>query len=255
MKIDVTAVIQARMGSSRLPGKSLAQIGEFKLIELVLKRIQMSSMVNDIILATTNHESDNSLVKYVEELGFNVFRGSEEDVLARVYNAVQQKKPKTIIRVTGDCPLISPKIIDTAVRRFEEETLDYLSLTIGEDLDLAYPRGFDVEVFSFRALKEAHIKATKQFEREHVTPYIYTHLEKFSILRMIPDKKYSRPRYRLCVDTEEDLRLIKEIHAAYGNKMIDLNYKEIVTFLDENPEVAQINQDVKQKHSTETDIS
>ncbi|MHA1217731.1 MAG: cytidylyltransferase domain-containing protein [Candidatus Heimdallarchaeaceae archaeon] len=255
MKIDVTAVIQARMSSSRLPGKSLAQIGEFKLIEMVLKRIQKSSMVNNIILATTNNEDDNSLVNYVEELGFNVFRGSEEDVLARVYNSVQQKKPKIIIRVTGDCPLISPKIIDIAVKRFEKESLDYLSLTIGEQLDLAYPRGFDVEVFSFEALEEAHLKASKQFEREHVTPYIYTHSEQFSILRIIPDKKYSRPKYRLCVDTEEDLRLIKEINAAFGNKMIDLKFEEIVTFLDENPEIALINQDVKQKHYTETDIS
>ncbi len=250
MSQKIVAVVQARMGSSRLPGKSLAKIGNLSLIELVMKRVTRSKLVDEIILATTVNNNDDILAEHVTELGYNVYRGSELDVLSRFINAVTSSEPTVIVRITGDCPLISPKLIDKAIQNFNNSNVDYLSLSIGEGKVLAYPRGFDVEVTSLEALTNAYKRAEKKYEREHVMPYIYTHLEDFSIKYVEPEKMFSRPSYRLCVDTEKDLKLIEAMYEFFKEDLLHLDYKEIIEFLDINPEVVRINQDVEQKHFT-----
>lgn len=251
MKHEIIAIVQARMDSSRLPGKSLEMIGKWSLIELVMKRVNRSSRIDKVVLATSNNPKDDVLENHVKQLGFVVTRGSEEDVLSRFYDAAKSFEPTVVVRITGDCPLVSPRLIDYAIDVFVEKQADYLSLSIGNDKELAYPRGFDVEVARFKSLTDAAEKATKHYEREHVMPYLYAHPELFSVCYLDPVPGFSRPRYRLCVDTKQDLEVILRIHDFFGNGLVETDYREIVEFLDNNPQVVNINQSIKQKHFTE----
>ncbi len=253
MKEKTIAVVQARMDSSRLPRKSMLKIGNWSLIELVLKRVNLSSRIDEIILATTNNPKDDALVTHVENLGYQVFRGSEQDVLSRFYNALSSFKTAIVVRITGDCPLISPKLIDLAIQRFSETKADYLSLSIGKEKNLAFPRGLDVEITSFEALSDAYNKAEKDYEREHVMPYLYTHKEDYSVIYLDPEVEESRPNYRLCVDTQKDLELITAIYNVFKENLININYKEIIKFLDDNPQISEINKEVEQKDFTVAD--
>jgi spore coat polysaccharide biosynthesis protein SpsF (cytidylyltransferase family) len=253
MKEKIIAVVQARMGSSRFPGKSLETIGDWSLIELVLKRASQSKMVEQVILATSVDNKDNVLETHIKQLGFPVSRGSEGDVLDRFYKAAKPYKPTILVRITGDCPLISPVLIDRAISKFLEKKVDYLALSIGEEKELAYPRGFDVEVARFESLKQAAENATEKYEREHVMPYLYTHEALFSTFIVKPPPSLSRPRYRLCVDTQQDLEVILKIHEYFGHSMIDKTAEDIIEFLDKNPDVSALNQSVKQKDFKEVD--
>ncbi|MFX0055462.1 MAG: cytidylyltransferase domain-containing protein [Candidatus Hermodarchaeota archaeon] len=251
MKTKIVAVIQARMGSSRFPGKSMEKIGHWPLVELVLKRVQRSR-VDVVVLATSTSPLDDVLAEYVDSLGFPVFRGSEEDVLSRFHQAAEKYDPETVVRITGDCPLISPTLIDYAIDVFEEHNVDYLSLAIGDEKPAAYPRGFDVEVARFASLTEAVTNATKEYEREHVMPYLYTHPDSYSVHYIEPTPEYSRPSYRLCVDSKLDFDLILKLHDFFGDRLIDADSLDIIHYLDSNPEVAAINASVKQKHFKDT---
>jgi spore coat polysaccharide biosynthesis protein SpsF len=253
MKYKTIAIVQARMGSSRFPGKSLERIGKWSLIELVMGRVNQSSKVDKVVLATSTNPKDDVLENHVRQLGFPVFRGSEEDVLSRFYETAKSFEPATVVRITGDCPLISPRLIDYAIDRFVDKQVDYLSLSVGNDKKLAYPRGFDVEVASFKSLSKAAEKASKQYEREHVMPYLYTNPESFSVYYLEPIPELSRPKYRLCVDTKQDLELILRVYEFFGEELFDAESRAIIQFLDENPQVAMLNQSARQKHFTETD--
>ena len=249
----IISIVQARMGSTRFSGKSLKEVGNWTLIELVLKRVQQSTRINHIVLATSVNPIDDILDDHVSNLGFQVHRGSEDDVLSRFHDAANQYEPSIVVRITGDCPLISPTLIDHAIDSFIEDDVDYLSLSIGEEKELAYPRGLDVEIAKFESLTEAAEKATERYEREHVMPYLYTHLDRFSVRYLDPPPEFSRPFYRLCVDTNEDYEFILKIHSHFGVKMIDVDYRELISFLDDNPAIVSINQSVKQKHFKEID--
>ncbi|MHA2149264.1 MAG: cytidylyltransferase domain-containing protein [Candidatus Kariarchaeaceae archaeon] len=249
----MVAIIQARMGSSRLPGKPLEQIGEWSLIELVLNRVRKSTKVDQVVLATSTNSIDTPLANHVKALGFHVHRGSEDDVLSRFYDAAKTFDSDVVVRITGDCPLVSPVLIDHAVGKFVEEGVDYLSLSIGEEKKIAYPRGLDVEVTTYKALTIAAENATKPYEREHVMPYLYTHSDTFSTFYLDPEPIFSRPNYRLCVDTQKDLELILRIYHHFKERFISTDFKELIEFLDTNPEIALINRDVKQKHFAEFD--
>jgi spore coat polysaccharide biosynthesis protein SpsF len=255
MSAKTIAVIQARMGSTRFPGKTLERIGDWSLVELVLKRVKQSSEVEAVILATSTNPQDDVLADHVSSLGFPVFRGSEKDVLSRFYQAAESYQPRTVVRITGDCPLISPTLIDYAVETFREKQVDYLTLVIGRDQKNAYPRGFDVEVAKFDSLSNAFNNASQSFEREHVMPYLYTHPDLFSTYRLEPTPEYSRPNYRLCVDSRVDFELIQKIHEHFGERLIGVDPLEIIKFLDENPAIATINLSEKQKHFTVSDTS
>lgn len=247
------AIVQARMGSSRFPGKSLVNIGEWSLIELVLKRVERSTRVSRVVLATSVNPIDDVIEAHVRQLGFPVSRGSEEDVLSRFFDAAVTFEPSIVVRITGDCPLISPRLIDAAIDCFVEKQVNYLALSIGEDKARAYPRGFDVEVADFASLSEAAEKATEKYEREHVMPYLYTHGDSYSTLILEPEPEMSRPNYRLCVDTEQDLIVIKKLHQHFKDRLIEVDYLEVVRYLDSNPEIALLNQSVEQKHFEESD--
>jgi spore coat polysaccharide biosynthesis protein SpsF len=236
------------MGSSRFPGKILEQIGNWSLIELVLQRVSKASSIDEVVLATSDSKRDDILDKHVRELGFHVSRGSEDDVLSRFYDAAKIYDPTVVVRISGDCPLISPKLIDFAVERFFLSRVDYLTLSIGREKEKAFPRGFDVEVAKFESITTAAQNATEQYEREHVMPYLYTHQDMFSVEYVDPENEFSRPSYRLCVDTKEDMELIQKVHDSFGSRLIEIDATEIIEFLDNNPEIATINLSVEQRH-------
>ena len=168
MAQKVVAIVQARIGSKRLPGKVLRMIEGKPLIEILFYRLSRSKAIDKIILATSNHRDNNELATTVEKMGYDVFRGSEQDVLDRYYHAAKKYRPDIVVRITGDCPIIDPTVVDSVVELLINNDLDYASNVEPP----TYPDGLDVEAFLFSALERAHTKATNDFEREHVTPYI-----------------------------------------------------------------------------------
>lgn len=216
-------IVQARMGSSRLPGKVMKRINGHPMIYYTLIRLQESRYIDEIILATSTKDIDNPLAEYVETLGIGVFRGSEENVLERYKLASDKYNGDTIIRVTGDCPLIDPIIVDNAITKYLMYDYDYLRL----DVPRTFMRGFDVEVFSKNTLEEVYgivcseenIK-NKEYElfREHVTYYIYTHQSNFNVGYLKGEFKVHKD-INLSVDTKKDFSCVKNIYESYNEKV------------------------------------
>ncbi len=241
------------MSSSRLPGKSMKRIGTLPIIDYVIKRVMRAKKINYIIVAITTSEHDDILAEHISSLGIDVFRGSENDVLDRYFRAVESKSPYSVVRITGDCPLISPKLIDLTISKFEKEDVDYIRLVTGENEKNAFPRGFDVEIAKFEALSQASKEATEKYEREHVMPYLYTNPNKFKNTLMHPSADASRPNYRLCVDTPEDYKMLLGLYNNLGDDLIDIDYLSLIKFLDKHPELVALNMNVKQKKFTKVD--
>ena len=201
----IIAIVQARMGSTRLPNKVMKPVGsETPMIGVLLSRLSQSKEIDQIVLATSTDMCNQPLSEYVTKLGYNVFQGSENDVLDRYYQAALQYNPDVIVRITGDCPLVDSEVVDTVIKTYKESNVDYVSNTNPP----TYPDGLDVEVFSFKALKIAWKEAKNLSEREHVTPFIYES-EKFKIENIINKIDFSNERWT--VDYPEDYEVIKSI--------------------------------------------
>ena len=164
----IIAIVQARMDSTRFPKKVLSKINNHTLIEILLKRLSRSKLINQIILATTISQNDDLLQNHVEEIGFNVFRGDVENVLKRYYDAATKYNADIIVRITGDCPLIDSSIVDKVISLFLDNNVDYAANTYPP----SFPDGLDVSVFSYQSLKDAFTNAKSDHEKEHVTPYL-----------------------------------------------------------------------------------
>lgn len=241
--MKVVAIIQARMGSTRLPGKIMKEVLGKTLLEYQIERIKRSKLIDEIVVATTTKESDDKIVLLCKQLSIAYYRGSEEDVLARYYHAATKHKADTVIRLTSDCPLIDPNEIDKVIRKFIESKgkYDYVSNTLVR----TYPRGFDTEVLSYEALKLAYKEANEQAYREHVTAYIYNNLKTFKLDGV--ENIYNNSQYRLTVDTEEDFLLVKKIIESLYFVNKEFNLEDIVSLLKDNPTWNKINQHVEQK--------
>jgi len=201
------AIIQARMGSTRLPGKVLANIAGMTMLERVIQRTQQASLVDDVVVATTINRIDDPIMRTCIKLGVSCSRGMEDDVLNRYMGAAMLFDANVIVRITADCPFIDPDIIDKVILGRQSSKADYASNTITR----TYPRGLDVEVFTYDALRIAFVKAMKTYERSHVTPYFYEHPELFNI----HSSKYpigNCSDHRWTVDTEEDLVFAREVY-------------------------------------------
>lgn len=240
---SVVCIIQARMGSERLPGKVIKEIKGIPMIIHILNRLKQSDKIDKTIVATSTNPENDKLVEIVENDGGIVFRGSEDDVLKRYIDAAEQFGGKYIIRVTGDCPLISAEVIDALIDRFLAAEVDYMRV----DVPNTFARGFDAEIFTREALLKAHQKATEARYREHVTLYMYEHPEEFSIAKMEAKKSWNRPNYRLCVDTKEDFKVVERIYDALYDDNSYFTIDDIISFLDAHPEIANINQSIIQK--------
>ena len=242
--MKVVAIIQARMGSTRLPGKIMKKVLGKPLLEYQIERVKRSRLINQIVIATTTKDQEQPIIDLCTRLSVDYYRGSEDDVLSRYFEAANYYKGEVIVRLTSDCPLLDPDTIDKIITKYLENPnrYDYVSNTI----DRTYPRGFDVEIFSMEALEQANSEATNAAEREHVTPYIYHHPNKFKLANVKHRNDLSS--FRLTVDTEADLDLItRVITDFYRQKKTQFQLEDIIQLLQENQEWALINAHIEQK--------
>ena len=241
--MKTVAIIQARMGSTRLPGKILKEINGKSLLEYQIERIQRSKMIDDIVIATTNKEAEDPIIRLCMRLGISYFQGSEDNVLKRYYEAAILNKADTIVRLTSDCPLIDPVIMDDVIKYYilNRNSIDYCSNTI----ERTYPRGLDVEVFSFVALEAAFHNAVLSRDREHVTSYIYTNPNLFRVAGITNDIDLSQ--YRWTVDTIEDFELITNILGSLYPLNNEFLLKDVLNLLNGNTQWNNININIEQK--------
>lgn len=239
--IMIICIVQARTGSSRLPGKVLKGILGYPMVLLTLKRLEKSKKIDKLILATSDKPEDDLLYETVKAGGYEVFRGDEDNVLKRYRDCVIEYGGDIIVRVTGDCPLIAPDIVDSVISHYQMNDYDYVRLDVPD----TFIRGFDTEVFSWEALEKTYNQASEDRDFEHVTAYMYHHPELFSIGKVQGESLFNKD-YRLCVDTAEDFKLVSMIFEHFTD--IYIPAATVVEFLDDNPAIAAINSEVEQKH-------
>lgn len=235
-------IVQARVGSSRLHAKVLKKICGKTILEHDIERMKQASFVNDIIIATTEKEEDDLIENIAYKCNVKCFRGSEEDVLDRYYKAAKKYNVENIIRITSDCPLIDPHVIDDVVKCYESGNYDVIT-NVPNDSKHTYPRGMDVEEFSFKWLERAWNEATEQYDREHVSPYIYDHAQNKCYYQYKND--YSK--YRLTLDTDEDWQVINNIYNHFYHGFHDFYLEDIICYIKKNPQIMDINKNVIQK--------
>jgi len=239
----ISVIIQARTGSTRLPGKVMKELCGKTVLAHDIERVKQAKLVDEIIIATTVCKADDIIVNEAKQLGVKVFRGSEDDVLSRYFLAAKEAGADVVVRITSDCPLIDPQIIDKLITAFVENRYDIVT-NAGNDLSKrTFPRGLDAEVFSFEMLETAYNNAKETYQREHVTPYIYEHAK--SVHYYTNDIDYSR--YRWTLDTEEDWQLIAEIYQRLYHGKHDFYLKDIVDIMLRYPELSKINEHIEQK--------
>lgn len=236
-------IVQARMGSTRLPGKVLKEVVGKSLIAHSLQRLKQCKNIDHIILATSTLPHDQPLLEAAKKEGVEGFAGSENDVLGRYYEAARKHKPQIVIRCTGDCPMFDPAITDLVISRHYEKGTDYTSNSVTR----SYPRGMDTEVMNYSVLEQIARDAKADYEREHVTPYIYRHPELFTIQQVVAEDDLYDPDLRLCVDTPEDFELIRRIFEALYPKNPFFSVREVLELVRKNPELREINAHVEQK--------
>jgi spore coat polysaccharide biosynthesis protein SpsF len=238
--IKTIAIIQARMGSTRLPGKVLKALGGVPVLEWVTARTRRSRLIDEVIVATTLEPADDIIVTECARLGLPSTRGSVEDVLDRYWQAARLHCADVIVRITSDCPLIDPELVDVLIEAFRGERVDYASNAI----EPTYPRGVGAEVMTMAALDHAHREAKVPYQRVHVTPYLYENPDLFRILSVKGSQDHSSHRWTL--DTPDDLELLRAIFARCGNPEV-AGWREILAIVEREPELSRINQHVLQK--------
>ena len=236
----VVAIIQARMGSTRLPGKVLRQIGTKTMLARVVERTLRASTLDEVVVATTTQADDEAIVAECRRLGVPFFRGRERDVLDRYWQTARAYQVQAVVRITSDCPLIEPEVIDRVVDAFLHAAPDYASNT----LERSYPRGLDTEAVGLAALERAWHEATEAYQRVHVTPYLYQHPELFRLLSVTGD--VDRSNYRWTVDTLEDLAFVREVYERLGDDAM-IGWTEVLDLLVREPDLAERNRQVQQK--------
>lgn len=229
----VVGVVQARMGSSRLPGKMLMEVAGRSLIQHVCDRLQLCRELDDFLVATSTSGSDDLLARKVDALGCHVYRGSETDVLDRVYHAGRSLDADAVVRMTGDCPLLDPAEVDRAVSTFRDgEGVDYCAL------GYSYPEGFGAEVIGGQALASAWTEATEASDREHVTPFIQRHDDRFTVQWLECEDDYSG--YRVTVDEPSDLEVVGALIEGLSD-LSTFGLRQIIDYLKQHPDIAGLN--------------
>jgi len=247
---SIVAIVQARMGSSRLPGKVMEEIGGKPMLFHVVLRARRAQFIGRVIVATTRDPGDNLLADYCRRQGVPCYRGHPHDVLDRYYQAANRYRAQTVVRLTADCPLIDPREIDRTVEAFLESGVDFAANRLPPPWQRTTPIGMDTEVVSFEALASAWENANADYEREHVMPYMYDQEGRFKILLVQHEPDWGQ--LRLTVDTPEDLELIRYI-VDHFNGSNEISLIEIVRFLESHPEVRSINVDTQHKSFTDVD--
>lgn len=233
------AIIQARTGSTRLPRKVLLTIMGKPVLEYVVERARGAKTLDDVIIATTVDTDDSPIADIARKLGVDVYRGSENDVLDRFYQAARTFNLSHIVRITADCPLIDPGIIDAVVNYYRKCKADYCS----NALEPTFPDGEDVEVFSFNALSAAWQNARLQSEREHVTPYIKKHPERFKLISFKNNFDLSAKRWTL--DEKKDFQFIKSVLESLYPKSPMFTMDDVLAFVRKHPEMERLNSGIQ----------
>lgn len=236
--MNIVAIIQARLGSTRFPQKVFADLSGRPLIWHVINRLKYSKKINRIVLATTDKHTDDELAKWAEIEGINLYRGSENNVLERFYFAAKNYSADIIVRITADDPFKDPNIIDRVIEKLLQEKLDFAY----NNNPPTFPEGLDTEVFTFDALEKAYFQSVDDFEKEHVTQYFYRNNDSFKQSNLSTDKNLSHLRWT--IDTELDYEMTKQVyyHLYKTNEIFLMN--DILKLINDKPEIAKINIDV-----------
>ena len=244
--MKTVAIVQAHMGSSRLPGKVLMDIAGETMLSRVVNRTRRCKNIDTVLVATSVSPIDDALVSACEELEVPVFRGSDSDVLDRFVNAAQTFSADVCVRITSDCPLLDPEVSDHVITRFRQANppVDYASNKIPQ----SYPRGLDTEVFTIKALEDTAHRAVERYQRSHVTIYMYEHPDEFKLLSVVSD--VDRADWRWTVDTPEDLQFVRQIYSRLGPEG-KFGWREVIALLEEKPELRNINSSIAQKNVLE----
>lgn len=273
MEIKTIAIVQARMKSSRLPGKVMLDIAGKPMLQRVIERSGRAKLIDQVVVAIPSGDDEDPIASLCQKMDIQCFRGSLQDVLDRYYHCAVKFAPDIVVRITSDCPVIDPELIDETIRVLTGASegnglwqpqgapnlyplpthplipWDYASTRLPPPWKRSYPIGLDVEVLTFKALEKAWKEAREQHEREHVLPYLYEVENRFRCIvgSHIPD--YGQ--YRWTVDTQSDLDLIREIYNRMGRD--DFSWKDVLELIHRNPELTRINADIPHKTYLEVD--
>ena len=240
----IGCIIQARMGSTRLPGKAMLDVENDKtVLYFVIKQLQSCKLIDKIIVATTTLEDDKQIANFSKQLGIDSFRGSSDNVLDRYYQCAKEYSVSTIVRIPSDKPLIDPEIVDNVVSMFMNSSYDYITNFLPNP---TFPSGTEVEVFSINALKKAWEKAKIPSEKEHVTPYFINHEDKFKIFHTENSENLSHLRW--AVDRIDDLKLVRKIASKIKKRPILM--KDILELFTREPELVKINKNVNREEGS-----
>lgn len=241
--MSVEIYVQARMGSTRLPGKVLKTVLGRPLLSYQIERLKRVKRANAIVVVTSTAKEDDQIVRLCENEGIPCYRGAEEDVLDRYYQTAVQRRPDAVVRITADCPLIDPEIVDLVISKYIDEfpKWDYVS----NSLISTFPRGLDTEIFSYRILEETAQQARALAEREHVTLYMYNHPERYKLKNVASTIDLSN--YRWTVDTVEDFELIRLLLTELYPQKPDFLLQDVLDVSALHPEWSLINRNIQQK--------
>ena len=245
--MKVGAVVQARVTSTRLPGKILKELpfgSGISVLEQVVQRLSRTKKLSDIVIATTTETDDDEVVDLAKRIKVKHFRGSQEDVLSRHYFAAKENRLDIVVRITSDCPCIDPEVVDLIVEEHLAEKADFTSSA----LQRTFPHGLDTEVLSFDVLEKAHFEATEGFEREHVCPYIYrSNPQAFKICGVQAPQKFYGPDIRVTLDTKEDYALLCAVFDYLYTQNRFFGAEHIISLFRNKPWLKAINKNVVQK--------
>ena len=249
--MKTVAIIQARMSSTRLPGKVLRLASGRTMLDRMIERVRRAATIDQIAVATTTDASDNPIERACHRTGVDVFRGSLQDVLDRYYEAAKKYQADVIVRLTGDCPLVDPILMDDVVLALTSEQADFACNRLPPPFSRTYPIGLDVEACTAAALESAWRNATARNEREHVLPYLYAETGRFKTIQLNYSEDLGHLRWTL--DTREDLLLLRRIYRHFNGRN-DFSWLDVLHLQRQNPRMFQVNARVKHKSYLDSEI-
>ena len=248
--LKTVAIIQARMSSSRLPGKVLKEAGGRPLLSRMVERVRRAKLVNETVVATTVDPSDDVLAEFCQVENLPFYRGNLMDVLDRYYQTALAHQADIVVRLTGDCPFIDPDLVDETIQALLTQNADFACNRLPPPLTRTYPIGLDVEVCTFEALTRAWREAKEKHEREHVMPYLYEVPGRFKVLKVDYPIDYGDLRWT--VDTPQDLEFVKAVYEKLDNRN-DFTWLDVLKIVQASPEIQDINAGVAHKSMFDVD--
>ena len=241
--MKIVATIEARMTSSRLPGKVLLPAAGKPMLQHLVERLRAVPSLDAVVIATTINSTDDAIEDFAHEVGVGCYRGSEDDVMARVVGAAESAQADLVVEITGDCPIIDPQIVEQTIRMFQANTADYVSNAHLR----SYPDGMDIQVFPLQTLKDSAEKTCNPLDREHVTLHIRNHPDQYSHLHLVAPPELHWPDLGLTLDEEDDYELLKKIIEHFEPEKPMFGCLDVVRLLRQNPDWIDINRHVVRK--------